>query len=86
MNLVWKVVPALATGNTVILKPAEYTPLTALYMAGLINQLFPAGVFNLINGTGPDLGQAISEHPNIDKVWLFLGPRGISPTLAFLPS
>ncbi|KAF8877412.1 aldehyde dehydrogenase [Infundibulicybe gibba] len=65
----WKIGPALATGNTIILKPSEMTPLTALKLAGLINQAgFPPGVVNIINGLGPVVGQAISEHPLIEKV------------------
>ncbi|KAF8068673.1 aldehyde dehydrogenase [Lyophyllum atratum] len=64
-----KIAPALATGNTVVLKPSEVTPLTALKLAGLINEAgFPAGVVNIINGYGPTVGAAIASHPNISKV------------------
>ncbi|KAI1783727.1 aldehyde dehydrogenase [Ganoderma leucocontextum] len=67
--MAWKIGPALATGCTVVLKPSEFTPLTALYMAKLVDQAgFPAGSFNLINGYGHIVGQAIAEHPNIEKV------------------
>ena len=69
--MVWKIGPALATGCTIVLKPSEFTPLTALYMSKLIDEAgFPAGVFNLVNGYGQTVGQAIAEHPTIEKVCL----------------
>jgi acyl-CoA reductase-like NAD-dependent aldehyde dehydrogenase len=66
----WKLGPALACGNTVILKPAEQTPLTALRIGELAMEVgFPAGVLNIITGFGPDsAGEAISKHMDIDKV------------------
>ncbi len=65
----WKVAPALSTGNTVILKPASQTPLTALALGELAMEVgFPPGVFNVITGSGATVGQAIVEHPGIDKV------------------
>jgi len=65
----WKVAPALATGNTVILKPASQTPLTALALGQLaIDVGFPPGVLNVITGSGSTVGQAIVEHPGIDKI------------------
>ncbi|KAF8805640.1 aldehyde dehydrogenase [Phlegmacium glaucopus] len=65
----WKIGPALATGNTTVLKPSEITPLTALKLAGLINEAgFPPGVVNIVNGYGATVGQAISEHPLIEKI------------------
>ena len=64
----WKVAPALAAGNTVVIKPAENTPLTALALAELAMEVgLPAGVLNIING-GPSTGQLIIEHPGIDKI------------------
>lgn len=67
--LAWKLGPALATGNTVILKPSEFTPLTALRMAHLINEAgFPPGVVNILIGYGNTVGNAISHHMKIDKV------------------
>jgi aldehyde dehydrogenase (NAD+) len=67
--LSWKVGPALATGNTIVLKPSELTPLTALKFAELVVEAgFPPGVVNIVNGYGPIAGQAISEHPKIAKV------------------
>jgi acyl-CoA reductase-like NAD-dependent aldehyde dehydrogenase len=66
---VWKVAPALATGNTVILKPASQTPLSALAFGALVTDVgFPPGVVNVITGSGATVGQAIVEHPGIDKV------------------
>eukprot|EP00795_Rhopilema_esculentum_P003080 gene3080-1366_t len=67
--LSWKLGPALACGNTVVLKPAEQTPLTALYCAALFKEAgFPPGVVNIVPGYGPTAGAAISEHMEIDKV------------------
>src|SRR5712671_2147344 len=65
----WKLGPALATGNTVILKPAEQTPLTALRVGELINEAgFPPGVVNILPGYGPTAGAAIARHMDVDKV------------------
>merc|ERR1711962_126606 len=65
----WKLAPALACGNVSVLKPAEQTPLTALYVAALIKEAgFPPGVVNVVTGYGPTAGAAISEHMDIDKV------------------
>merc|ERR1712117_172567 len=65
----WKLGPALATGNTVVMKLAEQTPLTGLYIADLVREAgFPEGVVNVIPGFGPTAGAAIANHPDIDKV------------------
>ena len=65
----WKLGPALACGNTVILKPAEQTPLTAIRLGELIMEAgLPEGVVNIITGFGPGAGSSIAEHPDIDKV------------------
>lgn len=65
----WKVGPALATGNTIVMKPSELTPLTALMATDMLREAgIPPGVFNLIVGYGPTVGQAISEHHGIEKV------------------
>merc|ERR1719348_1058525 len=65
----WKLGPALSMGNTVVMKPAEQTPLTCLYVAELVRQAgFPAGVVNVVPGFGPTAGAAISEHLDVDKV------------------
>jgi len=64
----WKIAPALATGNTVVLKPAETTPLTALKLAELIQEAdLPPGVVNIITGAGKT-GAALVEHPDVDKI------------------
>lgn len=65
----WKVGPALATGNTVVIKPSELTPLSALYVAQLaVEAGFPPGVLNVVTGYGTTVGQAIASHPKIQKV------------------
>jgi aldehyde dehydrogenase (NAD+) len=65
----WKLAPALAAGNTVVMKPAEQTPLTALRVGELIQEAgFPDGVINLLTGFGPSVGAAIAHHMGIDKV------------------
>ncbi|XP_061571259.1 aldehyde dehydrogenase, mitochondrial-like [Cololabis saira] len=65
----WKLGPALATGNTVVMKVAEQTPLTALYVANLIKEVgFPEGVVNILPGMGPTAGAAIAGHMDVDKV------------------
>lgn len=65
----WKLGPALACGNTVVLKPAEQTPLSILYLANLIKEAgFPPGVVNILNGYGKKAGAAIATHLNIDKI------------------
>jgi acyl-CoA reductase-like NAD-dependent aldehyde dehydrogenase len=65
----WKLAPALACGNTTILKPAEQTPLTALRLGELFCEIgMPDGVVNIITGFGPGAGSSLAEHPDIDKV------------------
>lgn len=72
----WKIAPALATGNTVVLKPAETTPLTAMKLAELIADAgLPDGVVNFVNGYG-DTGAAIVNHPDVNKV-AFTGSTGV---------
>lgn len=69
MLTMWNVAPALATGNTIVLKPSEFTPLSALKLAELVKDAgFPDGVFNVVQGYGSTAGQAIAEHPRIGKV------------------
>ena len=69
MIAAWKLAPALTCGNCCVLKPAEQTSLTALYLATLIKEAgFPAGVVNVVTGYGNPTGQAITEHMDIDKV------------------
>ncbi|MEV5314382.1 aldehyde dehydrogenase family protein [Streptomyces sp. NPDC052610] len=68
-QIVAKVAPALAAGCTVVLKPAEDTPLTAQLFAEVVDEAgLPAGVFNLVTGLGPVAGQALAEHPDVDLV------------------
>ncbi|MGW4822846.1 aldehyde dehydrogenase family protein [Streptomyces sp. NPDC004227] len=70
-QIVAKAAPALAAGCTVVLKPAEDTPLTARLFAGAVDEAgLPAGVFNLVTGLGPVAGQALAEHPDVDLVSL----------------
>jgi aldehyde dehydrogenase (NAD+) len=69
LMLAWKLAPALATGNTVVMKPAEQTPLSALRIGELIVEAgFPEGVVNLLPGYGPTAGAAIARHMDVDKV------------------
>jgi aldehyde dehydrogenase (NAD+) len=68
LMLAWKVAPALAAGNTVVLKPAEYTPLTALFFAEISREAgLPKGVLNIVTGDG-DTGAALVAHPGVDKI------------------
>src|SRR5271155_5519709 len=64
-----KVAPAIATGCTMVLKPSEFTPTSALIFAEILHEAgVPKGVFNLLNGLGPEVGAAMSEHPHIDMI------------------
>jgi len=68
LMLAWKIAPALATGNTVVLKPAEFTPLTALAFAEICHEIgLPAGVVNIMTGDG-STGEALVKHPDVDKI------------------
>jgi aldehyde dehydrogenase (NAD+) len=68
LMLAWKIAPALATGNTVVLKPAEFTPLTALAFAEICQEIgLPAGVVNIVTGDG-STGEALVKHPEVDKI------------------
>ncbi|MGI5191004.1 5-carboxymethyl-2-hydroxymuconate semialdehyde dehydrogenase [Promicromonospora sp. CA-289599] len=65
----WKLGPALATGNTVVLKPAEFTPLSASLWAGIFEEAgLPTGVFNLVNGLGEEAGDALVKHPDVPLI------------------
>ncbi len=65
----WKLGPALATGNTVVLKPAEFTPLSASLWAGIFEEAgLPKGAFNLVNGLGEDAGDALVKHPDVPLI------------------
>ncbi|WP_426428210.1 gamma-aminobutyraldehyde dehydrogenase [Pseudomonas palmensis] len=70
MMLAWKIAPALAAGNTVVLKPSEQTPLTALRLGELAAELFPAGVLNILFGKGQSVGMPLVTHPKVRMVSL----------------
>ncbi|MFG3600588.1 aldehyde dehydrogenase family protein [Micromonospora chersina] len=81
LMLAWKIAPALAAGNTVVLKPAETTPLTALLFAEICQQAdLPAGVVNIVTGAG-ETGRALVEHPGVDKV-AFTGSTEVGKAIA----
>ncbi len=70
MMAAWKLAPALAAGNTVVLKPSEQTPLTTLKLAALLAELFPAGVVNVIAGRGETVGAPLVSHPRVRMISL----------------
>ena len=74
MMAVWKIGPALATGNTVVIKPAETTPMSTLKMAELAADIFPSGVLNVITGHGEPAGSSLVTHPDVDMVSLTGSP------------
>jgi phenylacetaldehyde dehydrogenase len=78
----WKLGPALATGNTVVLKPAEQTPLSALYLAEIMAEAgLPDGVVNVVNGYGETAGAALAAHPGVDKI-AFTGSTEVGRLIA----
>jgi aldehyde dehydrogenase (NAD+) len=81
LMLAWKIAPALATGNTVVLKPAETTPLSALFFADVCRQAdLPPGVVNIVTGAG-DTGRYLVEHPDVNKV-AFTGSTEVGRQIA----
>ncbi|MFD5126211.1 aldehyde dehydrogenase family protein [Streptomyces sp. NPDC058385] len=81
LMLAWKIAPALATGNTVVLKPAETTPLSALFFADICRQAgLPKGVVNILPGYG-DAGAALTAHPDVNKV-AFTGSTAVGKAIA----
>ncbi|MFC7052404.1 gamma-aminobutyraldehyde dehydrogenase [Hansschlegelia quercus] len=68
MMMAWKLAPAIAGGNTVVFKPSEQTPLTALKMAKLLADILPEGVVNIILGRGESVGNALINHPRVDMI------------------
>ncbi|NOT65036.1 MAG: gamma-aminobutyraldehyde dehydrogenase [Methylotenera sp.] len=68
MMAAWKLAPALAAGNTVVLKPSEMTPLTTLKLAHLVAEIFPAGVVNIINGRGESVGAPMISQPQVQMI------------------
>src|SRR5271168_2623974 len=80
LMLAWKIAPALATGNTVVLKPAEFTPLTALAFAEICQEVgLPPGVVNIVTGDGTT-GEALVKHPDVDKI-AFTGSTEVGRTI-----
>ena len=80
--LSWKIAPALLMGNSIIAKPSEITPLTAHFLGKVCTDIgLPAGVLNIVHGYGPEVGQAIVEHPNI-KAISFTGGTATGKTVA----
>jgi betaine-aldehyde dehydrogenase len=78
----WKLAPALAAGNTVVLKPAEQTPVTAMEFAKLVQEVgFPEGVVNIVPGYGESAGAALASHPGIDKI-AFTGSTEVGKIIA----
>lgn len=71
----WKIAPALAAGNCIVLKPAEQTPVSILYLLEIIEDLLPAGVLNIVNGFGVECGKPLAQNPRIAKV-AFTGETG----------
>jgi betaine-aldehyde dehydrogenase len=70
MMAIWKIAPALAAGNTIVLKPAETTPITTVRLAELAADILPQGVLNVVTGRGEPTGQALIGHPEVDMVSL----------------
>src|SRR2546421_9350476 len=70
MMAIWKLGPALAAGNTVVLKPSEWTPLSILRLMELAGDVFPPGVLNVITGDGEPVGAGIVRHPGVNMVSL----------------
>jgi betaine-aldehyde dehydrogenase len=70
MMAIWKIGPALAAGNTIVLKPAETTPITTVRLAELAADILPAGVLNVVTGHGQPTGEALIGHPEVDMVSL----------------
>src|SRR5581483_1636292 len=65
----WKIAPAIAAGNSVVLKPSPYTPVTALLLAEICHQAgVPEGVVNVITGPAPELGEALVSHEDVDRI------------------
>jgi acyl-CoA reductase-like NAD-dependent aldehyde dehydrogenase len=67
MIAIWHIVPGIRTGNTVVIKPSPFTPLSTLRMVELINEVLPAGLLNVVSG-GDELGAELTNHPGIDKI------------------
>ena len=80
--LCWKLAPALAAGCTVVAKPSDYSPASAVELAGLVAEAgFPPGVFNVVTGFGPAVGKALAAHPDVDKI-AFTGSTAVGAQVA----
>jgi (Z)-2-((N-methylformamido)methylene)-5-hydroxybutyrolactone dehydrogenase len=80
--LCWKLAPALAAGCTVVAKPSDYSPASAVELAARVSEAgFPPGVFNVVTGFGPAVGKALAAHPGVDKI-AFTGSTGIGAEVA----
>ncbi|MEP7026017.1 MAG: aldehyde dehydrogenase, partial [Actinomycetota bacterium] len=80
--LSWKLAPALAAGCTVVAKPSDYSPASAVQLAGLVAEAgFPPGVFNVVTGFGPAVGRALAAHPGVDKI-AFTGSTTVGAEVA----
>jgi betaine-aldehyde dehydrogenase len=75
MMAIWKIGPALATGNTIVLKPAETTPITTIKLAELTADILPPGVFNVVTGHGEPAGSSLVTHPDVEMVSLTGSPQ-----------
>ena len=80
--LCWKLAPALAAGCTMVAKPSDYSPASAIALAGLVEEAgFPPGVFNVVSGFGPEVGKALAAHPGVDKI-AFTGSTQVGAEVA----
>ncbi|HLK72035.1 MAG TPA: aldehyde dehydrogenase family protein, partial [Streptosporangiaceae bacterium] len=80
--LCWKLAPALAAGCTMVAKPSDYSPASAVELAALMDEAgFPPGVFNVVTGFGPAVGKALAAHPDVDKV-AFTGSTAVGAEVA----
>ncbi|RUM64539.1 MAG: aldehyde dehydrogenase [Sulfurospirillum sp.] len=68
LMMAWKVAPAIAAGNAVVLKPAEQTPVSVMVWVDMVKDVIPAGVVNVVNGFGPEAGKPLATHPDIKKI------------------
>jgi acyl-CoA reductase-like NAD-dependent aldehyde dehydrogenase len=80
--LMWKLAPALAAGCTIVVKPSDYTPVSALELGRRVREAgIPAGVFNVVTGRGPEVGQALVDHPMVDRI-AFTGSTTVGKQIA----
>jgi len=86
MMVIWRAFPALAMGNTVVIKPATYTPLTTIELAKIMQEAgIPKGVFNVVTGPGTEVGEALASHPHVDMI-AFTGSTEVGKRLSELGS